>query len=913
MASRWVRRAWDRLVNAAGRLFILGLFGVSVMALGMYGSVHYTAQPEFCNSCHIMEPYYDSWVSSSHADVACIDCHYEPGSIETLEGKFKALSQLAKYVTRTQGTKPWAEVSDQSCMRSGCHSVRMLEGEVEFGRVKFDHRQHLLESRRGRRLRCTTCHSQIVQGEHVAVTSSVCFMCHFMPAEDGLVPEKTSDCLICHGPPTDPIEVAGQTFRHDEYVARGVDCRECHDPVVEGRGRVGKERCHSCHAEIGHIERFEETAFLHEMHVTEKKVECFECHDDIHHGLLPLEQPKPTQGEGCGSCHVDPHGAALAMYSGQGAVGLEDQPSRMYETRVVCRACHTGRSGFLVQEARVGGDPHDVAFARSATGGHGASTIAAAGNVDCIHCHGPSFNGMLAGWQEAVGSQLERLEPLLGQLDEHMPPVSDDALWEPYLEARRNLELVALDGSQGAHNVTYALDALRVSAQRIDLLRGELGLEAAEPAATGFPFVSRDGCSACHLDVGRTEVALPDGGTFKHGPHLGSGTLDCSTCHSVEHHGQPAPDRMDCASCHHTGVGGAESTTCSGCHDAQQSMLLGELPGRDPLPASMADMECSECHGEPPDVFRPSPAACVLCHEEGFDTLLARWNDAVDGRLERLHAFRERLAPQVADASDEARELFARSAATAASVERDGSRGAHNVLMALELLQSASEDLDRAASLADPDVAPLAEPEPWHPAEGCASCHAGLETQPTFHADGRRFPHRPHVEDVGLDCEACHSVEEHGQPAFPREQCASCHHTEGIVGAADDGCASCHLGQSRMVFGEVASFPESPGAKVDMECTACHGEAPDIAMPAEALCNICHDEEFAAQLAARKQAVADQRSRLGELLAERADDDSEPVRIARRAWQAVLEDGSDGVHNLEFTETLLERALELLD
>ena len=76
-----------------------------------------------------------------HKDVACIECHYEPGSLETLEGKFKALSQVAKYVTRTQGTKPWAEVSDSSCMRSGCHNVRLLEAKdfVRFllsGRVR---------------------------------------------------------------------------------------------------------------------------------------------------------------------------------------------------------------------------------------------------------------------------------------------------------------------------------------------------------------------------------------------------------------------------------------------------------------------------------------------------------------------------------------------------------------------------------------------------------------------------------------------------------------------------------------------------------------------------------------------------------------------------------------------------------
>ena len=33
------------------------------------GAGWYTSRPQFCNSCHIMEPYYKSWQESSHKDV----------------------------------------------------------------------------------------------------------------------------------------------------------------------------------------------------------------------------------------------------------------------------------------------------------------------------------------------------------------------------------------------------------------------------------------------------------------------------------------------------------------------------------------------------------------------------------------------------------------------------------------------------------------------------------------------------------------------------------------------------------------------------------------------------------------------------------------------------------------------------
>ena len=58
---------------------------LAVVVLGGVGAVglwQYHEQPEFCATCHIMDPYLESWQSSdygvhAHAkhDVACLDCH----------------------------------------------------------------------------------------------------------------------------------------------------------------------------------------------------------------------------------------------------------------------------------------------------------------------------------------------------------------------------------------------------------------------------------------------------------------------------------------------------------------------------------------------------------------------------------------------------------------------------------------------------------------------------------------------------------------------------------------------------------------------------------------------------------------------------------------------------------------------
>jgi nitrate/TMAO reductase-like tetraheme cytochrome c subunit len=918
MMGARLRRLPRRAVELAAAAFILGLVTLAIAAPVTYVAVHETAQPEFCDSCHIMEPYYDSWLNSSHADVGCIECHYEPGAVETFEGKFKALSQLAKYVTRTAGTKPWAEVSDTSCMRSGCHSVRMLEGEVKFGRVSFDHRHHLLETRRGKRLRCVSCHSQIVQGEHVSVTEAVCFMCHFMPLSDGSLSPEASDCETCHGSPSEGILVNERPFSHAEYVGRGVDCRECHSPVVEGSGTVRSERCHSCHAEVGHIERIGETPFLHEMHVTDHKVECFECHDEIRHGLLPLKSHEPVPGEGCGSCHGGSHGAASLLYAGTGAVGVEDLPSRMYETRVVCEACHTGRTDTLGSsgEAAAAG-PHGVpahAFRRwdAPPAHHGSGTVAAAGNLDCVHCHGPDFDGMVGDWQETVGEQLERIGPMLSELEDQLPAGEEHPAFEPYWEARQNLELVTRDGSRGAHNVTYALSALQAGAERIDRSLDLLGIEREDRVADGFPFLSKDGCSVCHLGIEEAESTLASGRPFPHDRHVVAAGLDCDACHSVEQHGEPSFPRADCASCHHSESEERDAADCAACHGTQEDLLRGTLPELEGQHAVMGELECSECHGDPPAILRPSPRLCVLCHEEGYDRMQLEWQGAVAEQLERLVPQLEVMEREVSGGADVALELVQEARREVDLVVHDGSRGAHNPDGALSVLLSAAESLDRARQLMGIENAdPAANGFPFRSANGCSTCHLGIE-RTIAHPGGESFPHRRHLEGAALDCDACHSVESHGEPAFDRADCADCHHQE--TPAFDPWeCSACHADQTAFVDGTPSGADEPPAPMAAKECTDCHGDPPDIITPSPALCVLCHEagyDELPAQWRARTEELA------AELAAaiEAAGQGVDPAALdrARAALAAVERDGSHGAHNSELAASLLQHGLDAL-
>ena len=107
-----------------------------------------TSQPQFCSSCHIMEPYYATWEADVHGsklEVACVDCHYAPGERTTLKAKFRGLSQAASYFSGRYGAgRPRAYVSNLSCMTAQCHGdLRFMDKPLTLGTVKFVHANHL--------------------------------------------------------------------------------------------------------------------------------------------------------------------------------------------------------------------------------------------------------------------------------------------------------------------------------------------------------------------------------------------------------------------------------------------------------------------------------------------------------------------------------------------------------------------------------------------------------------------------------------------------------------------------------------------------------------------------------------------------------------------------------------------------
>jgi nitrate/TMAO reductase-like tetraheme cytochrome c subunit len=578
----------------------LGVLGVIVAALGTIGFIEYSAQPSFCRNCHNMEPYYQSWATSSHNQVACIQCHYAPGIQAEAMGKLQAANQVVKYVTGAYGAmRPWAEIEDAACLRSGCHDLRKVEGVVDYQGVRFDHTQHLGQLRRGKQLRCTSCHSQIVQGDHVAVTPSTCYLCHFKAREGE---DFAASCVACHQSPPRVVSPAGYVVDHEQLVADLVSCVSCHEQVTHGNGHAERARCVNCHNDTGLLEQYENTTLLHRVHIAERNVECMQCHTPIEHHLMDLADM--TQLE-CAACHTGVHVDQQRMYAGTGGHGTEDAPSSMYLARVSCQGCHA-----LSSQIR----------------GHVAVRIA--GEASCMSCHGIRYANILPAWQADLERKIGIVEDVVRQARAagvRRGSPADSLV----LLAADNVRLVR--EGRGAHNVTYADRLLRGALELVHRAAAAPGLSFTVPAVNLGPEMTEDSCLQCHLGAERQRVPFGSR-TFDHAPHVVGASLDCVTCHSgLDQHGQTtmtAP--ADCAACHHASATSADCVKCHGTPGSVPTAPIQVSVGAFVHPPHIeAGLGCAFCHSTPDmntdsvncltchAMHHQPEATCNLCHQSG--------------------------------------------------------------------------------------------------------------------------------------------------------------------------------------------------------------------------------------------------------------------------------------------------------
>lgn len=642
MLPTWQRRTLKVAV-------VLPLFAL----VSFLGFVQFSNQPRFCISCHYMKPFYDAWAKSSHNHVKCVDCHIPPGAKNWLQHKMAAANQVVRYVTRQYGMRPWVEVDDKSCLRSGCHETRLLAGKVQFGGVTFDHGPHLTSFRRVTRLRCTSCHAQIVQGAHMTVTEGTCFLCHFKNTKaepdmarcnrchEDIKPHKRTDISAeawVEELPESGHQLDVPKYDHQEVKERSVDCRFCHSNVVQGNGEVPRDRCLTCHLEPERLERFDDTEFMHRHHVTEHKVDCMRCHVEIQHHLPP---PEETPKLDCASCHPDQHESTRQLYRGDGAAEVGAKPNPMFDVRVPCEGCHLDHK------------PVD---------GKRITTRATA--AGCMMCHGEKYGRDLAQWRAEAASWTAWAEDSLARAEASLRDTgAGDAALRPLATARDHVRLVS--GGHFVHNPNYAKKLLRQARTQANQALAKAGAGYRWPPEPKPIDVrhAETACADCHTDI-VSRQGFVYGTVFEHSVHVGEANISCLACHTAGNqpqakgHGKLAIDRTACRTCHaqnridsphepgwrqmHGGAAKHDSGSCLTCH--AQSTCDSCHGTRIPHAADWVTKHrgtkntqtCAKCHGQSfcsachgvnlphsaefrrgghgREVAR-DPAACARCHE----------------------------------------------------------------------------------------------------------------------------------------------------------------------------------------------------------------------------------------------------------------------------------------------------------
>ena len=630
------------------RLLLIGL-PVAFLALFIV-SVEVTSTSRFCSSCHYMKPFFESWKTSTHKDVECKVCHYPPGMKSFFRTKIEGLVMVGRYWTRLYvKSKPWAEIQDESCLRAGCHDRRLLEGKVEFGKVAFDHKGHFDDLKRGKKLRCTSCHSQIVQGEHITVTATSCFICHFKGKD---AETRAAECSLCHR--KDELLATKERFDHTVVYAEGFRCDKCHSRVVSGDGMVPRENCDKCHFERDRLAKFNDTELMHRTHITANKIECDQCHSEITHGIV---KDIETIAD-CRACHQGTHDAQKILYSGTGGKGVPHSlPNVMWEKGLSCQGCHM--------------------FHERAAGLSGATLTA--GGAACESCHGRGFARILKNWQNATAARLAEIKGIAvraaAEIGRAAGPDRDKAA-ALLNDARFNIDVV--EKGKSVHNMAYSQELLSASLEKIREALTAAGSAFKPVAGTLLTRETPNACLACHAgieDVAVSVFGLP----FSHRTHAVARALDCGTCHSnARRHGELTATKASCAPCHHESL----KKGCPDCHQIQRTFFEGGALGQVTVPKDMmaeAGTACAGCHlDKAKKVVRPDAGACVACHDESYRATFEEWRGSLRRRVDEirtvLHSvYKRSLTPSEkveAGKIEDALRIF----------ELDGSAGIHNFM-----------------------------------------------------------------------------------------------------------------------------------------------------------------------------------------------------------------------------------------
>ena len=155
-----IRQKHDGPSGKTRKIVIYSSLAVVLLVIIAYAGMHFTSQPNFCASCHLISPSVTSWSQGQHKDVTCLKCHADPGYIGYVKRKIGGLKEVYLHVTNQEPNKLSARLNVEACI--ACHTgsdfpkaknLLLTSGDMA---PKFQHAEILKT-----KISCLTCHENV--------------------------------------------------------------------------------------------------------------------------------------------------------------------------------------------------------------------------------------------------------------------------------------------------------------------------------------------------------------------------------------------------------------------------------------------------------------------------------------------------------------------------------------------------------------------------------------------------------------------------------------------------------------------------------------------------------------------------------------------------------------------------------
>lgn len=276
-------------ILVSGLLIFIGVFSVS--------AIQFTMRPAFCSTCHNMTPEYVTWQSTSHANIACTDCHIPPGVGNLIIHKVEAMKELYLYFTNSYETplKMTSKIENSQCEQ--CHSIETRNFTTS-GDLIIPHLQHL--NSKLIKVYCVDCHAGVVHGK---------------VAERGATATENKATALHDGDLNAWTLADGKAQTAVDFTKPDMDtCIACHVKVSSTVGH-GKPsiKCETCHSTIKTPDNHSNKAQWLSQHGkdAEKDINvCKSCHSyGMKVNKVQMENTAAAYAWGnsfCRSCHSQP-------------------------------------------------------------------------------------------------------------------------------------------------------------------------------------------------------------------------------------------------------------------------------------------------------------------------------------------------------------------------------------------------------------------------------------------------------------------------------------------------------------------------------------------------------------------------------------------------------------------------------